>query len=156
MAKPKAKSQVHLPSQESLKNNEWLAETQGSNITDSSCASFNFRFSKGQLALSKAGRLYFSSSNVILANSLHSRSSKSERDMLVFSLFSPVWLFVTPWTASRQTPQSMGFSSGKNTGVGCQALLQGIFPTKAKTCISCVSCVAGRFFTTESSGKPTS
>ena len=109
------------------KNNAWLAETQGSNITDSSCAPFSFRFPKGQLALSKAGRLYFSSSNVILANSLHSRSSKPERDMLVFSRFSPVWLFVTPCTVSRQTPQSMGFSSGKNTGVGCHALLQGIF-----------------------------
>ena len=33
-----------------------------------------------------------------------------------------------------------GDSPGKNTGVGCHALLQGIFPTQ-------VSCVAGRFFT---------
>ena len=33
-----------------------------------------------------------------------------------------------------------GDSPGKNTGVGCHALLQGIFPTQ-------VSCIAGRFFT---------
>ena len=33
-----------------------------------------------------------------------------------------------------------GDSPGKNTGVGCHALLQGILPTQ-------VSCIAGRFFT---------
>ena len=33
-----------------------------------------------------------------------------------------------------------GDSSGKNTGVGCHACLQGIFPTQ-------VSCIAGGFFT---------
>ena len=34
-----------------------------------------------------------------------------------------------------------GDSLGKNTEVGCHALLQGIFPTQ-------VSCIAGEFFTT--------
>ena len=38
-------------------------------------------------------------------------------------------------------------SPGKNTGMGCHALLQGIFPTQ-------VSCIAGGFFTTETPGKP--
>ena len=33
-----------------------------------------------------------------------------------------------------------GDSPGKNTGVGCHALLQGIFPTQ-------ISCISGRFFT---------
>ena len=33
-------------------------------------------------------------------------------------------------------------------------LLQGIFLTQEQTNISCVSCIAGRFFTTEPSGKP--
>ena len=37
-----------------------------------------------------------------------------------------VW---TPWTVAHQAPLFMGFS-GKNTGVGCHALLQGIFPTQ--------------------------
>ena len=31
------------------------------------------------------------------------------------------------WTVAHQAPLSMGFS-GKNTGAGCHALLQGIFP----------------------------
>ena len=36
---------------------------------------------------------------------------------------------VTPQTVARQAPLSMGFP-GKNTGVGCPALLQGIFPNQ--------------------------
>ena len=35
----------------------------------------------------------------------------------------------TPWTVACQAPLSMGFP-GKNTGVGCHFLLQGIFPTQ--------------------------
>ena len=42
---------------------------------------------------------------------------------------SRVRLSVTLWTVGRQIPLCMGFS-GKNTGVGCLALLQGIFPTQ--------------------------
>ena len=42
--------------------------------------------------------------------------------------FSPVRLFATLWTVARQAPLSMN-SPGKNTGVGCHALLQGIFST---------------------------
>ena len=37
----------------------------------------------------------------------------------VLSCFSPVWLCATLWTAACQAPVSMG----KNTGVGCHALL---------------------------------
>ena len=38
----------------------------------------------------------------------------------------------TPWTSAHQAPLSMEFSRspGKNTGVGCHFLLQGIFPTQ--------------------------
>ena len=35
----------------------------------------------------------------------------------------------TPWTVAHQAPLSIGFP-GKNTGVGCQLLVQGIFPTQ--------------------------
>ena len=42
-------------------------------------------------------------------------------------LLSPVWLFATPWTVACQAPLSMEFS-GKNMGMGCHFLLQGIFP----------------------------
>ena len=60
----------------------------------------------------------------------------------VLSHFSRVWLFATLWAVACQAPLSMGFSrqeywSGlhscpwdspdKSTGVGCIALLQGIF-----------------------------
>ena len=41
----------------------------------------------------------------------------------VLSLFSHVLLFVARLLCPRDSP-------GKNTGVGCSALLQGIFPTQ--------------------------
>ena len=45
-----------------------------------------------------------------------------------------IWLFLTPWTVACRAPLSMEvfrqeYSSGKNTGVGCHALLQRIFST---------------------------
>ena len=43
--------------------------------------------------------------------------------------FSRVQLFATLWTVARQFPLSLGFP-GKITGVGCRALLQGIFATQ--------------------------
>ena len=49
--------------------------------------------------------------------------------MLVFSRQVVSDSFATPWTAGCQTPLSMG-PPGKNTGVGCHFLLQGIFPTQ--------------------------
>ena len=39
-------------------------------------------------------------------------------------------LFSILWAVAFQAPLSMGFFLGKNTGVGCHALLQGIFPTQ--------------------------
>ena len=47
----------------------------------------------------------------------------------VFSRFSHVRLFATPWTVACQSPLSMGFSS-KNTEVGWHFLLQVIFLTQ--------------------------
>ena len=48
----------------------------------------------------------------------------------ILSQFSHVWLFVTLWTVACQASQSWN-SPGKNAGVGCHALLQGVFPTQA-------------------------
>ena len=48
---------------------------------------------------------------------------------VVLSCFSHVDSLQSQWTAARQAPLSI-FSSGKNTGVGCHVLLQGIFPTQ--------------------------
>ena len=49
--------------------------------------------------------------------------------------------------------------SGKNTGVGCHFLLQGIFPTQGSNlCLPCllqVSYTAGEFFTAEPQCQPT-
>ena len=62
--------------------------------------------------------------------------------VLCCGALSRVQRFVTPWTVARQALLSYvyGDAPGKNTGVGCCALLQGIFPTQ-------VSCIAGRVFT---------
>ena len=46
-----------------------------------------------------------------------------------------------------QAPLSMGFT-GKNTGLGCHALLQGIFPTQGMP-----PALAGKFFTTSNNGQ---
>ena len=45
----------------------------------------------------------------------------------MLSHFSHVGLFETQWTVARQSPLVRGDSPGKNTGVSCHALLQGIF-----------------------------
>ena len=58
----------------------------------------------------------------------------------MLSHFSHIQLFATLWTVAYQAPLSMGFS-GKNTGVGFHALLQGIFPTLGLTHISYISCI---------------
>ena len=48
------------------------------------------------------------------------------------------------------------YSPGKNTGVGCHALLQGIFPNPGTKPLSSTSpaVLAGRFFSTKPPGKP--
>ena len=68
---------------------------------------------------------------------------------------SCVWLFPTPWTPARLLcPWD---SSGKNTGTGGHFLLRGIFPTQGRCLAQPMSLsslqLAGRFFTTVSSGK---
>ena len=45
------------------------------------------------------------------------------------SPLSPVRLFVTSWTRAHQAPLSRD-SPGRNTGVGCHSLFQGIFLTQ--------------------------
>ena len=60
--------------------------------------------------------------------------------------------FVTPWTVAHYALLSMGFFLSKNTRVGCCFLLQGIFLTQGSSQPrdqTCVSCIAGRFFTAE-------
>ena len=52
-------------------------------------------------------------------------------------------LFVNPWTVTTRLLCPWDFP-GKNIGVGCHSLLQGIFQTQGS---NLVSCIAGRFFT---------
>ena len=42
---------------------------------------------------------------------------------------NPCLTLAALWTVTCQTPRSMEFS-GRNTGVGCHSLLQGIFSTQ--------------------------
>ena len=55
--------------------------------------------------------------------------SPSTSFVVVVESLSCVRLSVTLLTIAHQAPLSMGFS-GKNTGVGCHFLFQGIFPTQ--------------------------
>ena len=54
-------------------------------------------------------------------------------------LLSGVWLLATPWTVASRLLCPWD-SPGKNTGVGCHALLQGIFPTQGSN-PSLFSCI---------------
>ena len=55
-------------------------------------------------------------------------SQRSLQSCCVLSHFSRVQLFATPWTIAHQAP--LWDFPGKNTGVGCHFLLQGIFQTQ--------------------------
>ena len=63
----------------------------------------------------------------------------------VFSCFSSVWLFVTPWTVTYQAPLSMGFSRQEHW----HELLcppPGDLPDpEIELASACVSCIAGWF-----------
>ena len=63
----------------------------------------------------------------------------------------PRLILCDPMDCSLLASLSMDFS-GKDTGVGCHFLLQGIFSTQISN--PHISCIAGGFFTTEPPGKP--
>ena len=76
--------------------------------------------------------------------------------MCVLSHYSCVRLSATLWTVALQLFCPWD-SPGKNTEVGCHALLQRIFLTqglKLQICVSWGFCIAGSFLTTESPGNP--
>ena len=58
--------------------------------------------------------------------SMHAMPSWSRRHV---NMLCHIQLFVTLWTVAHQAPRSIE-CPGRNTGVGCHALLQGIFPTQ--------------------------
>ena len=57
----------------------------------------------------------------------------------------------TPRTVVCQAPLSMRFSRQEYRS-GCHFLLQGIFPPRNRTCVSCGSYIAGQFFPPEPPG----
>ena len=61
----------------------------------------------------------------------------------LLSCFNSVWLSVTLLTVACQAPLSMD-SPGKNTGVDCHALFQGISWPRNRTRVSDVSCIGKR------------
>ena len=71
--------------------------------------------------------------------------------LLLFSCY-PVQIFCDHMDCSTPGSFCPQDSPGKNTGVGCHFLLQGIFSTHGSNLQS--SALAGKFFTTEPPGKP--
>ena len=65
--------------------------------------------------------------------------------------------FAIPRTVTHQAPLSVhGDSPGKNTGVGCHTLFQGIFPAQGlNPHLNMSPAVAGGFFTTSPTREPT-
>ena len=74
-----------------------------------------------------------------------SQQLRLTRLLCTLSRSSSVWLFATPWTVAYQAP--LWDSPGKNMGVGCHALLQGIFPSQGSNpglprCRRILSCLS--------------
>ena len=67
--------------------------------------------------------------------------------------FSRVQLFLTTWTVAHQAPLSMGFFRQELEWVAMLSSKESSQP-RDRTHVSCVSCTAGGFFTTEPPGKP--
>ena len=71
----------------------------------------------------------------------------------VLGHFSCIQLFATPWTVTRQAPLSTRFSRQEYEWVAMPSSRGTSWPRDG-TRVSCSSCTAGRFFTTELPGKP--
>ena len=87
-----------------------------------------------------------------LAGGFFTASATWEAHILVLCLVTQ--LCPTPCDSMDFSPPSFSVhedSPGKNTGVGCHTLLQGIFPTRDQ---SQVSRIVGGFFTVWAPGKP--
>ena len=65
-----------------------------------------------------------------------------------------VHLFVTLWSVAHQAPLSMGFSQARILEWIDISFSRGSSWTKDRIRVSCISCIGGRFFTTEPPEKP--
>ena len=73
-----------------------------------------------------------------LQNKVYKRKKKKKRNSgpFIVCVLSHAWLFATLWTVACQAPLAVRLLcpwdfSGRNTGVGCHFLIQGIFTTQA-------------------------
>ena len=83
------------------------------------------------LNLAKVTRQWNSSFSytISLVSCTSNKTPSTSPCMCMLTCFSPVQLFLTPWTVACQAPPSVD-PPGKNTEVGCHTLLQEIFLTQ--------------------------
>ena len=76
--------------------------------------------------------------------------------MLVYMLncFSHVQLFVTLWTVAHQAPLSMEILQARILEWVAMPSSRGSSHPRDRTCISCDSCIVGRFFIAGPLGSP--
>ena len=84
-----------------------------------------FPFSRGSFQPWDHTQVSRIAGRVVIANAVHFLGGGDGGALVTKSCLT----LATPWTVACQAPLSMGFS-GKNTGVGCHFLFQGIFPTQ--------------------------
>ena len=72
----------------------------------------------------------------------------------MLSRFCCVWLFVTPWTVASLGSSVLGILQTRILKWVAMPSSRGSSRPRDWTCISCVACTAGGFFTTEPWGKP--
>ena len=75
-------------------------------------------------------------------------SSQGQLYYLCVRMFSQVHIYETPWTVAHRAPSPWDFP-GKNTGVAAISSSR----DRDWTRLSCVSCIAGRFFTAWATGE---
>ena len=69
-------------------------------------------------------------------------------------LLSHLWLLATLWTVARQAPRCVGLFSARILEWVATSSSRGSSRPRDQPLISCISCAAGGFLTTEPQGKP--
>ena len=112
---------------------------------------------EGSSAEETEGKLQFHSCLMLMAQVLLPCWIHFYLVVLMVRHISHVWLFATLWTVACQSPLFVGFSHQESwSGLSCPP--PGGLPDSrielSQTHSACVSCIAGRFFTTEPWKKP--
>ena len=74
-------------------------------------------------------------------------------ELNMYCMLHHVWPFMTPWTVTHQSPLSMGFSRQEYWRGVAMPSSNGSSQPRDWTHVSCISCIAGQFFTAELWGK---